>query len=78
MAQSVTHEHADHAVAVAHGKASSGLPAGVAVCLDCQEILARLPLCGVVTTKRWPCQHLVRVDLGHRRCWQHQDRWHWR
>jgi hypothetical protein len=69
--------HAGHDVASLSSARREGGPVGRRVCLDCDQVIGPLALCGEPTKRGYPCRVPVRTDLGFGRCWSHggdQDR----
>lgn len=65
--------HGGHDVASLSSGRREGGPVGRRVCLDCDEVVEPLVLCGQPTKRGFPCRVPVRVDLGFERCWSHGE-----
>jgi hypothetical protein len=63
--------HAGHDVASLTSGRREGGPVGRRVCLDCDQVIGSLVLCGQPTKREYPCRIAVRTDLGHTTCWSH-------
>jgi hypothetical protein len=46
---------------------------GRVVCLDCEQVIGPLMLCGARTRRGGPCRVPVRIDLGYETCMAHAE-----
>jgi hypothetical protein len=65
--------HAGHDVANLTSRRAGGTAVGRRVCLDCEEIIGPLVLCGERTKHGRPCRVPVRTDLGYATCSSHGE-----
>lgn len=63
---------AEHDVVTMTGRLGEQV-VGRRVCLDCNEIVGPVKLCGARTRAGKACRVVVRAELGYTRCWSHGE-----